>query len=177
MYEERIRVEVAQLLKLKRLLDADRVLPLRFDAERRSLNSRDWALVIRGIESPTSATSRVAQFNVSLHVAQGYPWTAMPKIAFDGPVPFHPHIFPDGRICWGSGSKAQPDLTLVDWFRGLIEYLQHNQDSGSLYQVNPNSPANQEALTWWQRNRRQISKVVPPIDMDRLRFWISQCRG
>lgn len=177
MYEDRIRNEVVRLLKLKSLLNSDKVLPLRFDAERMSLDLRHWRLLIWGIRSPISASITAERFNVSLQIPEGYPWQAIPYFEFEGTIPFHPHIYPGGKICWGSGNTANPDLTLVDWFRGLIEYLQHNQDHGSLYRMDPGSAANREALGWWQGHRSRISEYVPPIDMARLRFWIDQCHG
>lgn len=182
MSDERFKNEISQLIKLKTILEKDSILPLRFDVERLSLDYRRFKLTIRGIKSlvsnpDSSSLSTGSSFIIIVQVPSGYPLTAIPDIRFQQPIPFQPHVFTDGRICWGSGSVPQFDLTLADWIRGVVEYLQYNQDQGSLFKIGPTSPANKEAMDWWQRNQRNISRYVPPIDIGRLRLWINRSRG
>lgn len=167
MSDERFENEIKQLNRLKTLLEQDSILPLRFDLERLSLDFRRFKLTIRGIKSlisnPSSGSSNTAStFIITVKVPSGYPWYAIPDIRFQQPISFHPHVFPDGRICWGTdNNKPQPDLFLADWIRGVVEYLQYNQDQGSLLKMNPSSPANGTAMDWWQTNARNISDYVP----------------
>ncbi len=182
MSDERFENEIKQLNRLKTLLEQDSILPLRFDLERLSLDFRRFKLTIRGIKSlisnPNSGSSNTAStFIITVQVPSGYPWNAIPDIRFQQPIPFHPHVWPDGRICWGTANAPQPDLALADWIRGVVEYLQYNQDQGSLLRINPDSPANREATDWWQRNVASLSRYVPPIDIARLRRWIERSRG
>ena len=182
MSDERFKNEITQLTRLKNILQSDVVLPLRFDIQPLGLGYRRFKLTITGITSlvmnPGSSALRTANtFTVNVEVPLGYPWTAKPEIRFEPPLPFHPHIWPAGSICWGSGNNPNPDLTLADWIRGVVEYLQYNQDQASLLRMNPSSPANREAMQWWQSQRGSVSRYVPPIDMARLRVWINQTRG
>lgn len=182
MSDERFKNEINHLFKLRSVLENDLFLPIRFDIERSSLDFRRFKLTVRGIKSlisnPDSGSSNTATaFAITVEVPLGYPWTAIPDIRFQKNIPFHPHVWSDGRICWGSGSAPQPDLALADWIRGVLEYLQYNQDQGSFLQINPNSPANKEAMDWWQRNKDNISRYVPKINMARLRSWIDRTRG
>lgn len=177
---ERFSNEIAQLARLKVVLDSDTVIPLRFDIQRLSLDHRRFRITIRGIQSlirnpsssPSSATAN--SFVIVVDVPSGYPWSQIPKIRFESPIPFHPHIWADGSICWGTQNNPQPDLTLSDWLYQIIEYLQY---SNELLQINPNSPANTDARNWWQANRNSVSRYVPRIDMARLRSWIDRLRG
>lgn len=178
MNNERFRNEFNQLIKLKSLLENDAILPLRFDIERLTLEGKKFKLVISGITCLVNNPEQTARtFTLTVEVPSGYPNTAIPNIKFQDCIPFHPHIFPGGSICWGTGSVPQPDLILADWIRGVVEYLQYNQDRGSMLKINHDSPANRDARDWWQRNKRNISHYIPPIDMNRLRFWINQSRG
>lgn len=178
---DRFTNEITQLTRLKVVLDSDSVLPLRFDIQRLSLDHRRFKLIIRGIQSLirnpsfSSSSATANSFTLMVTVPLGYPWTQIPDIKFQDPVPFHPHIWQDGRVCWGTSNTPQPDLTLSDWLYNVIEYLQYNQ--GALLRMNPYSPANRDALEWWQGNKQSISRYVPPIDMARLRLWIDRLRG
>jgi ubiquitin-protein ligase len=177
--DPRIGREIAQIPRLQHLLASDTVLPLRMSFERKSLDSRHSTIRFDGIQSmitdpgrsrrPTSST-----FLIDLRVPSGYPWSAIPQIQFLDAVPFHPHVFRDGRICWGTADTPQPDLMLVDWIARVVEYLQFNQ--ASLIGINPNSPANSEALAWWRKNGASVARHVPPIDLARLRFWVNQSK-
>lgn len=180
--DERFNTEIRHLLKIKSILDADSILPLRFEVERKSLDFSRFELTIKGIQSlignPSLGSSAIGDtFLVAAEIASGYPWSAVPGLRFRSPIPFHPHIWPDGRLCWGSGGTPQPDLALADWIRGIIEYLQYNQEEGSMWKIDANSPANPGAMEWWKRNRGNLSRYIRPIDMARLRAWIDRSRG
>lgn len=180
---ERIKNELRHLQRVKSILDIDHIIPLRLDIVERGLTSRQLVVTISGIQSliknPDSSTQpTAATFTVLIELSSGYPWTAMPTIQFGSPVPFHPHVFASGNICWGKQyANPQPSLALADWIRGVVEYLQYNQEPGGFLDINANDPANTEASAWWKKNSRSISRYVLPIDMARLRFWIDQARG
>lgn len=182
MSEERFQTELNQLMKLRRVLETDTILPLRFDIQRLKLNYRHFKVTIKGLtslvlESGSARPGTASTFIINVQVPTGYPFHAIPKITFEHPIPFHPHIFTHGGICWGSGNNASPDLTLADWIRGVVEYLQYNQDQASMLRMNPASPANREAMGWWQSNGTRVSRYVPPINMARFRVWIDRTRG
>ncbi len=176
---DRFSNEIAQLARLKAVLDRDMVLPLRFDIQRLTLDHRSFRVTIRGIQSlvrnPSLSPSPIANsFAVVVNVPPGYPWTQIPNIKFEDPIPFHPHVYLNGGICWGTRNEPQPDWTLSDWLYQIIEYLQY---SNELLKINPNSPANTDARNWWQAHRNSVSQYVPPIDMARLRSLIDRSRG
>jgi len=177
----RFKREMDHLLRLKTILDSDTILPLRFDVEPLSLDLRRSKITIKGIRSLTGNPDQTAactgdRFTITMEVPQGYPWNAIPNIRFGSPVPFHPHVWTNGGICWGTANAPQPDRWLADWFRGVVEYLQYNQDPVSMLRINPDSPANSSAMVWWQSKGSSISRYVTSIDMSRLRFWIDQLR-
>jgi ubiquitin-protein ligase len=176
--EERFQNELKQLWRLKKLLDRDTVLPLRIEITPKSLNKRRFELTIRGVTSLTGTSQTKAnKFNLMIEVPMRYPEEEIPNIRFLDPKPFHPHVWEGGAICWGSGSSPQYDLFLVDWVRSIVEYLQYNQHQGSLLRINTISAANKTAMQWWVENARRIPSFVPPIDLNRLRYWINQSRG
>jgi ubiquitin-protein ligase len=159
MSEERFKNELEQVLRLKALLDGDTVLPLRFEITPESLNLRRFRLTLSGVTSLALAGSshrNANKFILSVEVPPGYPRTAIPNIRFVDPIPFHPHVHKWGEICWGTGNSPRVDLFLVDWLRGVIEYLQYNQDQGSLFRIEPESPANKTAMEWWLVNSRYL---------------------
>ncbi|MCX5799942.1 MAG: hypothetical protein NTX17_00935 [Candidatus Eisenbacteria bacterium] len=179
--DDRLNNEMVRLRRLKTILDAESDIPLRLRIEGQSLDLRQFKLIIKGIRSlvsnPDSNRNHTADvFVITVRVPSGYPWVAVPDMRFMAPVPFHPQIWPDGTICWGLG-YPQPDLCVVDWVRGVVEYLQYNQDMESLLKINALSPANRAAMQWWTANANRISKYVPPVDLVRLRSLIDQTRG
>jgi len=172
--------EIKHLIRLKQIIDNDNILPLRFNIQRKSLNFRLFEISINGItslvESPEiSANFHSSNFNTTWNIPVGYPWTAIPNIIFNKPIPFHPHVFRSGGICWGSLSTAQPDYTLADWLRCVIEYLVQNKNT--LIRINTSSPANHEATLWWSRNISNLNRYVSTIDLARFRYWIDRTRG
>lgn len=180
--DERFKNELSHLSKLKAVLDKDSILPLRLGIERQSLDFRRFRLTIEGIRSlannPAVHSSPVAStFVITVRIPSGYPWTEIPDIRFEQPILFHPHVYSDGRICWGDGNDPQPDLTIADWVYRVVEYLQYNRDEGSHLRINLNDPANGAARDWWRQSRGNISRYVPAIDTGRLRAWIDRSRG
>lgn len=177
---QRLINERQQLMRFKTMLDKDSVLPVRFQILKPSLDFTTFQITITGIRSliskPTSGSSCTSStFNLTWRLPVGYPWGAYPAINFEPPVPFHPHIFESGSICWGSANKAEPDLTLADWLGRIIEYLIYNQNS--LVRMNPASPANRSANDWWSVYKSQLPNYVTNVDMNRIRFWIENTRG
>jgi ubiquitin-protein ligase len=175
--EARFKNELESLLLFKRVLDGDNVLPVRLEIERMSLDYRRFKVVINGIKSLTANEDGTragtgTAFNILVEVPPGYPFTAIPNIRFQDPIPFHPHVFDHGGICWGTANYPQPDLSLADWIRQVLEYLTYNKDS--LIKMNPNSPANRAALDWWQLNKLMISSYVTSIDMSRVRLLVNR---
>jgi hypothetical protein len=178
MIEKGFRNELKHVLRLKTLLEGDTVLPLRIEITPESLDLRRFRLTLSGVPSLTGTPPRtVDRFTLSVEVPSGYPQHDIPIIHFVDPIPFHPHVFPHGEICWGTESSPQVDLFLVDWLRGVVEYLQYDRDQGSLLRINPESPANKIAMEWWLSNHHLISSLVKPIDLGRLRTWINHSRG
>lgn len=180
MADQRLDNEKKHLLRLKVVLDKDAALQVRFEIIPLSLDYRTFRIVINGIKSlifnPQVTTKySSSSFNTIWRIPSGYPWEAIPNIQFENPIPFHPHVWKDGRICWGTQNKAQPDYVLADWLRCLIEYLAFNQNS--LIQMNTGSPANSEANDLWKSNKSIIQRNISVIDMNRLRFWIDHSRG
>lgn len=177
MASVRVANEIKQLQRLKRVLDADTRLPLRFDLSSLTVEFTDFRLTIRGLTSPISSTGSADVFKTRWSLPTGYPVAFGPNICFETPIPFHPHVWTSGRICWGSLNGPQREMYLMDWFRSIVEFLQYNQDSTALIKIDSRSPANSDALSWWTQRRARIGGVVPPIDVPRLRFLIEQCRG
>lgn len=178
MGEQRFRNELKQLLRLKTLLDGDKVLPLRFEITSESLNLRRFRLTLRGVTSLVENSSRTAdRFTLLVEVPDAYPESRIPKISFVDPKPFHPHVHPWGEICWGTRYSPQIDLFLVDWFRGVIEYLQYDQDGGSLLRIDARSPANNAAMNEWLADPQRIYALIKPLDLPRFRYWINRSRG
>ncbi|MGH2531798.1 MAG: ubiquitin-conjugating enzyme E2 variant [Thermomicrobiales bacterium] len=175
----RFQREIAQIPRLQKLLEADQVLPLRLAFERQSLDLRRSRVTMRGLRSIVAEPGVLRGgdadvFTITLAVPPEYPWSRIPDIRFIGNIPFHPHVWTHGGICWGTAHTPQPDLMLVDWLVRIVEYLQFNQSS--LIGINQTSPANGAAMRWWQRHARDIARYVPPIDLARLRFWADQAK-
>lgn len=181
MSDDSIKREIDHLMRVKRMLDADRQMPLRLDIRQEGLSGRKLNISISGIRGlvadPQQSPSPVrAYFQVSLEIPPGYPHTAIPVIKFVNPVPFHPHIYTHGGICWGTSNAPQPSLWLADWVRLLIEYLQYNQDPTVMLKLNSASPANSTALAWWSSHGRDLPRYVPRVDLPRLQTLINRAR-
>jgi len=178
--DNRFENEIKHLNRLKNTLEKDKILTIRFELIRLSLDFRSFRIKISGVNSlirkPNLSTNYLSNnFSTIWRIPSGYPWSAIPDIQFEQPIPFHPHVFLSGKICWGTLSISQPDMSLSDWLRSVIEYLTYNQNS--LVGINIYSPANGDATKWWQFNNNNIPKFIKQIDMNRFRFWIDHTRG
>lgn len=177
MSDVRFKNEIAQLGRLRELLAKDRQLTLRLDLTPTSLTWREFKIGISGLSALAidgGGWSHAKKFQVRVQVPADYPHGAPPFFKFEQPVPFHPHIWSGGNICWGTQQRPQPNLMLVDWVRALIDYLQFGQDAN--VQINRHSPANSAALAWYESHQTRLSEYVPRIDMERLRAWIERAR-
>lgn len=182
MSDEAVRREIEHLKRLQQLLAMDIQLPLRIDIKEEGLSGRKLNITISGIrglvDSPDRSSSPArANFQLSMEIPPGYPDHSIPNIRFLSPVPFHPHIYTHGGICWGTANAPQPNLWLADWLRLLVEYLQYNQDPAVMLGIDRTSPANGDALSWWAQSGRSISRYVPRIDLARLQNLINRSRG
>lgn len=172
---DRFPNDLKHLLTLKELLDGDQVLPVRIHLERQSLDFRRFTLTLSGVEGLAIGTNtfcKVSSFLVWVEVPPGYPKSAPPNICFIEPIPFHPHVWTNGVICWGEELRnPQPNMFLVDWFKELVKYIAYEESK-----INSGSPANGQALDWWQQHRRSLGRYVAPLDMPRLRFWVDKAK-
>ncbi len=174
--QDRYRNEINHLLTLKELLDNDSILLLRFSVKPGSLDFRRFELIMSGLEglitSPSDSSSyKRTSFSISVEVPPGYPLLSIPLIKFLQPIPFHPHIFTTGNICWGTGNAPQLDLCLVDWFLRVVEYIAYVKTW-----INPDSPANGSAMRWWIANKRSVDRYIQPINLSRLRVWVDNAK-
>ena len=111
-------------------------------------NILKWNAVLFGAEK-TEWEGGV--FRLKVEFPETYPMTA-PDVRFESPIPFHPNIYANGRIC--------------------IDILQHNWSSayeiGSvltsiqclLVDPNPNSPANNTAAVLFTENRSEYNRAI-----------------
>ena len=180
MEKTRFRNELQQLITLKELLDDDKVLPISFEVNRKSLDFQCFEIVIHGLSCliiNMPKKKEVRNFYIDINIPPGYPWEALPHIYFTKNIPFHPNVYTSGSICWGKlGTSPQPDLHLVDWFGLLIDFLQYTHDREGLIVLDEDSAANRSASSWWNANRIRIDQFITKIDLARLRFWIDKSR-
>jgi len=182
MSDERFQNEMKHLYALRDLLEQDTRLPLRLRIERGSLDFREFSLKLSGISAfvadPCSTGQSTAPaFSLNFRVPEGYPFSTIPNISFGEPVPLHPHIWTDGRICWGTAWNPRPDLQLSHWLVHVVEYLQYSQGDQSTLDINRNSLANRDALHCWDAHRKDLGRYVPPIDLARLRLHVARTCG
>jgi ubiquitin-protein ligase len=175
---ERIRNEVSQLLRLKKILDADKKLPVRIDIERRGLTFSSFLLRLRGVEGliavPRAGTGwKTSAFNLDVTLPPGYPNSADPQFTFHPPIPFHPHIWPHGSFCWGDVMDSKVDMSLVDWVVKTIEFI--NWTESIVARDDPG--ANREAKQWWEAHKGQATRhYLIPVDLARLRFFVNNVK-
>ena len=171
--------ELRQLLGFRDLIGADPKIAFRIEIAR---EAHDYSqllvkfiglttLVVNGSSYRKTTEPITAHFSIP----PGHAATTRVTISFRQPVPFHPHVFPSGSICWGSVSNEDAgSWTLVMWTIALLEYVQFNQQT--FIGINPNSPANRDANDWWKSHRTSISRNVPPVDLARVRQLSYQVR-
>jgi hypothetical protein len=166
--------ELRQLLAFRDKINEDRLLGLRLEISQPPGVIDFSQLVVKFVGLTTlvvsggSYTKTRDPISLSMTIPSGHASQTKVKTAFLRPVPFHPHVYTSGEICWGNVSNADSSSwTLVMWIMAAIEYLQLNQDS--FIGINPHSPANPIANGWWRSNRGSISREVPQIDLAKLR--------
>jgi ubiquitin-protein ligase len=164
--------ELKNLTILKRLLDRDPILPLRFDIQRigDSYDLRRFQMTIRGVEGFIAEPGTASHYKSNLFIVtvdtESYP-EKIPKIGFDQPILFHPHVYPiNGGFCWGPSKESDPSQTLLYWFSSIVKYIQY--DPGRI----GDDPANGKADEWWKKNRSRIHEYIRPIDLVRLQHII-----
>lgn len=71
------------------------------------------------------------------------------------PLLYHPHVFGNGVVCVGGYS---PDEGLAVFCLRLAKYIQFQP-----YLINTKSPANKEALQWFEQNRDKLPVDNTPL--------------
>jgi ubiquitin-protein ligase len=95
-----------------------------------------------------------------MEMPAGYPGPGRenaPSVAFEEPV-FHPHVWTTKVVCLGQTRTSEfLDLLVERLIRLLLYYPQH---------INPNSPANRDALTWFHGRHMTfpIERYMSPVD-------------
>jgi ubiquitin-conjugating enzyme E2 A len=107
-----------------------------------------WSAVLFG---PDGTEWEGGVFRLSVVFPDDYPQTA-PDVRFLAPIPFHPNIYANGKICidilshnWSSAYELSSVLTSVQ---------------ALLVDPNPNSPANNEAASLFTDNRTEYRRRV-----------------
>lgn len=184
---DRFYNELKQLHNLAGMLEANSGLRVSLSVKRLTLDFRSFGVNLSGLRSLVKKPPSVSQlqdavsdsFNVLFSVPRDYPFSK-PDIKFDRPIPFHPHIWRDGRICWGTlgdpRASQQDWITrmLVGWVGAIVEYLQYEEGT---IRINSGSPANSEAMDWWRSHSKDIRKYVPAIDMAKFRKLIEEAKA
>lgn len=95
---------------------------------------------------------------VKITLPANYPYDAPDTIMVSDPLVYHPHWFISGRYCPGSWGVSE---SLLRYTEKMIETLQNNPDL-----INPDSPANTDAMNWYLRNKN--NKSLFPSDTTKL---------
>ena len=96
---------------------------------------------------------------VRLSLPAGYPNADFPKAQMvTRPFVYHPNWFTSGRWCYGSASKSTEGLGNF-----VVRMMQTLQYVDSI--INPHSPANTEANSWYLKNR---GSAIFPTDRKKL---------
>jgi ubiquitin-protein ligase len=174
----RLANERDHLLAFQRVLAKDSVLKTRYEILGANMRFTSFQIRITGLDSLKISSNRFAPsstFNTQWTIPSNYPEEAIPVVRFMDPIPFNPHVFESGAICWGQGNKPNPNIFLADWLLWTFVLLSYYQE-GTLV-INTQSPANGNAMKWYIDNRSRISRFVPKLDYKRLRFWLERTRG
>ena len=107
---------------------------------------------LRGMTGPTTISD---SHTVVIKLLAEYP--DKPPIAkfTSRPILFHPHVYENGSICVGGYS---PDEGLAAFCLRIAKYIQFQP-----YLINLKSPANLEALHWFQQNRDKLPLDRTPL--------------
>jgi len=167
--QARYELAIRRLESFQRLLAHDIKTPVRISMNYLTLDKRQFILTITGITSPVILDNGYTYgntFRVRVEVPDGFP-EAIPNIKFEQAIPFHPHVFRSGNICWGTynvGSASNPSL--IVWVVNLLYYLEYNQHPA--YQMNMNSPANVTARDFYMQHRTTIVRGITQANMKRV---------
>ena len=124
----------------------------------------EYTVHLNGIESLVCTTN--GQYKLSdkhkfkMTLLPAYPDVA-PAVNFLSGAVFHPNWWKDGPLCYGS--KWSRNTTLSEFVIDIVKMMQYEI-------VNPGSPANSDANSWYAKNKDQIPKIIgkiqfpPPID-------------
>jgi ubiquitin-conjugating enzyme E2 G1 len=127
-----------------------------------------WGLTIEG---PPDTLYEGALFRAELSFPVSYP-DQPPEMRFTGVVPYHPNVYPDGRVCisilHAPGENAAGELGFAPTDEPESEKWRPvlGVDSvvvsvvSMLSDPNCNSPANVEAGVLWREDRAQFKKKV-----------------
>jgi hypothetical protein len=97
---------------------------------------------------PTYVDERRMTSHVRLRIdlGEGYPAGPPTVRVLDSPPPFHPNVFPDGRVC--IGNRWDPTEGLGFFSIRIARMLLYDRPF-----TNPGHPANAAAAKWFVRNR------------------------
>jgi ubiquitin-protein ligase len=160
---------IRRLETFKRLLSFDIVTPVRISMAYKTVDKRQFVVTISGVNSPIVVDSGYdygKTFQVHFDVPAEFP-TAIPVIKFAQPIPFHPHVYRSGDICWGTYNVGNPsNPSLIVWVVNLLYYLEYNQHPA--YQMNLLSPANVVARNTYQQQQSTILRRISEMHMHRV---------
>ena len=171
--------ELRQLMVFRDLIAADPQVRFTIKLTKDALDYSRLLVTFNGLATLTVNGSgfqkHAGPVSARFTIPPGHAATTRVSIGFTGPVPFHPHVYTNGSICWGNvASSESGSWTLVLWTIALLEILQLNQQS--FIGINPQSPANPDANRWRNSHQNQIGREVPPIDLARVRQLSYQVR-
>jgi ubiquitin-conjugating enzyme E2 A len=111
-------------------------------------NILKWSAALFG---PEGSTWDGGVFRLSIVFPDNYPYAA-PDVRFLAPIPFHPNVYANGKICI--------DILQHNWSQayGISSVLTSVQ--ALLVDPNPNSPANNESASLFTDNRTEYNRRV-----------------
>lgn len=172
--------ELRQLLTFRDLISADKRVPFTIEIEKEALDYSRLLVRFVGlktlvVDGPGHRT-HTGPITALVTIPPGHAALNRVSISFRDPVPFHPHVFTSGSICWGSVAQSDAgSWTLVLWTLALLEYLMMNQKS--FIGINPSSPANRNALNWWSSNKNRLASEITQVDLNYVRQLSQKARG
>lgn len=159
-----LKVELNYLFTFANLVNADVKLGLRIEIKRCNFTFSEFNVNLIGIKFPVKENGKVRFQNeavVHVKVPSGYPFQANPILRFFEPIPFHPHIYTNGEICFGD-LNIMIDYTLLEWLLLIFEILSY-RSKNSIFKLS-GSLANSEAYDWLKLNGAPNN-----LDISRLR--------
>lgn len=174
--------ELKQLVIFKDLANSQANIGFKLDLKKApgNLDYSDLLVTVSGLKvlvvSGSGYRATTEGIPARFVIPPGHPNSSRVSVSFTNPVPFHPHVYTNGSICWGSVATSDAgSWTLTLWTIAVLEYLQMNQRT--FIGVNTNSPANSSANAWYQQNRRKLDRTLPSLDFSRIRKLADQAIG